>query len=128
MQLHLSFVLTKSAKTDVDIGIQIIRLRKQKGISQTELAEQVGASRDIIGKYEREEVIPSVEMAKKIAEVFEVTLDFLVDQDSLAALDRETLQRIQAVQELNEPIQQSLIEVIDACIRDAQIQKAYKKN
>jgi len=111
----------------MDIGIQIIRLRKQKGISQTELAEQVGASRDIIGKYEREEVVPSVEMAKKIAEVFEVTLDFLVDQDSLAALDRETLQRIQAIQELNEPIQQSLIDVIDACIRDAQIQKAYKK-
>jgi len=111
----------------MDIGIQIIRLRKQKGISQTELAERVGASRDIIGKYEREEVVPSVEMAKKIADVFEVTLDFLVDQDSLAALDRETLKRIKAIQELDGPIQQSLIEVIDACIRDAQIQRAYKK-
>lgn len=36
-------------------------------------------------------------MAKKIADVFEVTLDFLVDQDSLAAVDRNTLQRIQEI-------------------------------
>jgi transcriptional regulator with XRE-family HTH domain len=112
----------------MDIGIQMVRLRKSRGFSQQELANKVETSREMIGKYEREEVVPSVEMAKKIAGIFEVTLDFLVDQDSLAALDRETLQRIQAIQEINEPIQQSLIDVIDACIRDAHIQKAYKKN
>jgi len=63
----------------VKIGNRITELRKKKGWSQTELAKQIGASREAIGKYERDESQPSVETAKKIADAFAVTLDYLVD-------------------------------------------------
>jgi len=45
------------------IGDKITQLRKQKGWSQTELAKQISASRKAIGKYERNEALPSVETA-----------------------------------------------------------------
>jgi len=46
------------------------RVRKRKNWSQSELAEAIEASRDIIGKYERNENSPSVEMAIKIAKAY----------------------------------------------------------
>ena len=52
------------------IGDRIAYLRKVKGISQTELANNIKASREAIGKYERNEAMPSVETAKKIARMF----------------------------------------------------------
>lgn len=49
----------------VKIGNRIVELRKKKGWSQTDLAKQADASREAIGKYERDEAQPSVETAKK---------------------------------------------------------------
>jgi len=40
------------------------------------LAKAIEASREAIGKYESNEVVPSVEVAKRIADIFEVILDY----------------------------------------------------
>ena len=50
---------------------------KQKNMSQTDLGKAVGVAREIIGRYERNEVLPSIEVAAKIADVLEVSLDYL---------------------------------------------------
>jgi len=42
------------------------------------LANNSGVSRVMIGKYERGEAVPSIGAAKKIADAFEVSLDYLV--------------------------------------------------
>lgn len=55
-------------------GERITYLRKQLKISQEELAKQVGTSGTIIGRYERDEMKPSIDVAKKIADVLGVTL------------------------------------------------------
>ena len=47
-------------------------------MSQEALAKQLGATPTTIGRYERDEVKPSVDVAARIAEVLEVSLDFLV--------------------------------------------------
>jgi DNA-binding XRE family transcriptional regulator len=60
------------------IGSKITELRKQKAWSQSDLTKAIEASRDIIGKYEREENTPSLDMAQKNADVFDVTVDFLL--------------------------------------------------
>jgi len=44
-------------------------LRKEKDWSQTDLATNSGVSREMIGKYERGDAVPSIEAAKKIADV-----------------------------------------------------------
>lgn len=59
----------------------LITLRKLHNISQEELAERVGISRQTLSKYETGESIPDIEKTKAIADVFGVSLDGLVNYD-----------------------------------------------
>jgi len=56
----------------------IKRLRKQKGWSQTELAEQIGSHLSHINRIETGKYKPSVDVLVKLADVFDVSLDALV--------------------------------------------------
>jgi transcriptional regulator with XRE-family HTH domain len=53
----------------------------------------------MIGKYERDEVKPSIEVAAKIADALEVSLDYLVGKTSVE-VDSKTLKRLQDIQNL----------------------------
>ena len=55
------------------------RLRKEKGISQAKLAETIGISQSAVGYWERGQKIPSSEMAKKLANYFNISTDELLD-------------------------------------------------
>ncbi len=59
-------------------GEKVTLARKNKRWTQTELGKEIGSSRDIIGKYERDEIKPSIEVAAKIADVLNTSLDYLV--------------------------------------------------
>ncbi|MCX2765175.1 helix-turn-helix transcriptional regulator, partial [Aquimarina muelleri] len=65
--------------------------RKQKKIKQSDLGKMVGTSGDIIGKYERGENTPSIDVATKIADALGVTLDYLVKDGEYEQIDKETL-------------------------------------
>ena len=60
----------------------LISLRKLNGLSQEELADRIGVSRQTLSKYETGESLPDVEKCKRIADVFGVSLDDLVNYDS----------------------------------------------
>lgn len=109
------------------LGEKISKLKKQKKISQVELAEQTGISRDAISKYERGDVLPSVEYAKRIAGALGVSLDYLVsDNDNEEALDNEAVKRIKEIQGLPEQEKEKIYSVVDALIRDYKTKLAYK--
>ena len=57
----------------------LISLRKMNRLSQEELAEKLGISRQTLSKYETGESIPDIEKCKVIAEYFEVSIDNLVN-------------------------------------------------
>lgn len=105
-------------------GAHTTALRKRKGISQADLGKIVGTSGDIIGKYERDEVKPSIEVASKIADALDVSLDFLVGKTSVE-IDTKTLKRLQDMQKLNDPDKAHLFEIIDAFLRDRKTKKEY---
>lgn len=65
-------------------------LRKSKNWSQSELATNSGVSREMIGKYERGEAVPSIDAPKKIADAFEVSMDYLVGEGINASFDKKT--------------------------------------
>ncbi len=109
----------------VNTGKIIADLRKQQDLSQADLAEQSGVSREMIGKYEREEAVPSIEAAKKIADAFEVSLDYLVGEGIGSKFDKKTLRRFQDLEHLEEEKKKMLYDLIDTYIRDAKARKAY---
>ena len=107
------------------IGNKITELRKQNGLSQTDLANKINASREAIGKYERNEAMPSVETAKNIADVFNVTLDYLVGADSNVVYDKRMVQRLQDFELLSEKDKEHLFAILDAFLRDSKTKRAY---
>ena len=107
------------------IGDRIADLRKQKKYSQIELAKKIEASREAIGKYERNEAVPSVETAKKIADVFEVTLDYLVDEAATANFDKQSMKRLKDMQVLGDEDKKHLFALMDAFLRDFKTRQAY---
>ena len=109
----------------MNLGDKIIALRKQKNISQTDLAKAVAVSREIIGRYERGDALPSIEVAAKIADVLEVSLDYLAGNSKKAAVDKKTMKLIHDIEDLEPSIKDKLIFLANAVIRDAKTGKAY---
>jgi len=109
------------------IGDKILSIRKDRGWSQQQLAKEIGTSGPIIGRYERREMIPSVEVAKKLAKVFNVTLDYLVDDtgDLADIKDRAILDRLLEIEKLEQEDKKTIVHVIDSLLRDAKARKTY---
>ncbi len=93
--------------------------------SQAELAQTAGVSREIIGRYERNEASPCVDVAKKIADALEVSLDYLAGDSDKAVLDKQTLRLIYDIEELEPAVKDKLLFLANAIIRDAKTVKAY---
>jgi transcriptional regulator with XRE-family HTH domain len=109
----------------VIIGEIITTLRKRNNMSQSDLAKKLNASRDIISKYERGLNTPSLEMAQKIANVFEVTVDFLLGKGTFAKYDKEAIKRLEDIENLDSNTRNILFGVIDTFLRDAKARQAY---
>ncbi len=100
-------------------------LRKEKDWSQGDLASKTGISQVMVGKYERGDAIPSMEVGKKIADAFEVSLDYLVGEGQNAHLDKKTLKRIEELDLLDAEKKRTLFDLMDTYIRDAKTRHAY---
>ena len=101
--------------------------RKVKGFTRKKLAEKIGTSGPIVGRYERGDMMPSIEIASKIAEALEVSLDFLVGNSSILVKDKNILNRIEDIAKLPSQKQGELFNVLDAYLRDYKNSTAYSK-
>lgn len=128
-QLFSKFVQKQLKRLSIvhfmNIGEKIITLRKQKNLSQTDLGKAAGVSREIIGRYERGEVMPSIEVAAKIADTLDVSLDYLAGNSQKATVDKQTLKLMHEIEDLEPSIKDKLLFLANAIIRDAKTGKAY---
>lgn len=119
-------MVTTSTDTS-GFGRRLLTLRKQKGWSQPELGRKADTSGAIIGRYERSEITPSIDVARKLADAFGVTLDYLiVSGNDLSDIlrDRSTLERWQAVDALDAAERRRILSVVDSLVRDARARQA----
>ena len=61
----------------MNIADRIQQLRKSKGISQEELANSIGVSRQAVSKWESAQSVPDIEKIILLSDYFETTTDFL---------------------------------------------------
>jgi len=108
----------------MDFGKRIIELRKEKGISQTDLAAQLGIHKNVLGRYEREEAKPSIEVARKIADLLKVSLDYLTGKVD-AEVDKSIMDKVLTIQNLPDEERDRILLTIDALVRDAKARFAY---
>lgn len=62
----------------VVVAVNISRLRKDAGLTQAELAEKINYSDKSVSKWERAEALPDLNVTKQLAELFGVSVDFLL--------------------------------------------------
>ncbi len=106
-------------------GERIISLRKKLKWSQDELAKKVGISAPIIGRYERNEIKPSIETAKNIADSLGFTLDYMLGDSNSAVLNKDLLKRLEDIESLTKEDKDKIYYFIDMAVRDAKARQAY---
>mgnify|MGYP002518063899 CR=1 FL=1 len=65
----------------MDIAEKIIKLRKANGWSQEDLAEKLYVSRQAISRWENGTALPDAENVLQISKLFDVTTDYLLNDD-----------------------------------------------
>ena len=61
------------------LGNNLFNARKKKGMSQEAVAEKLGVSRQTISKWETDETLPDIRQSKRLAVVYDLSLDELID-------------------------------------------------
>src|SRR5258708_40244132 len=62
------------------ISSNIKFLRKKKGLTQQQFADQIGIKRSLVGAYEEERAEPKYDLLKNIALFFEITVDDFINE------------------------------------------------
>ena len=65
------------------IGKRLAEIRKSKNFKQTELAEMLNVSQQVISNIERGVTAPDIEQLKKFADIYNISLDQLVGREFL---------------------------------------------
>ena len=66
----------------MSLGKSLFNARKKSGLSQEDVAEKLGVSRQTISKWETDETLPDIRQSKKLAVLYHLTLDELIDFDA----------------------------------------------
>ena len=65
----------------MSLGNSFFDARKKSGLSQEEVAEKLGVSRQTVSKWETDETFPDIRQAKKMASIYKLSLDELINFD-----------------------------------------------
>lgn len=105
------------------LGAKLKKLRKEKGITQDKLSEKLGLSSRYIGKIEAGMLKPSMETFRKIANFFQVPVEYLVSEseeaNSLATVpirNKALLDVFMEVDSMSSKDQELILGLIDAVI------------
>ena len=77
----------------MDLGNNLFHARKRRGFSQEDVAQRLGVSRQTVSKWETGETVPDIRQSKKMAALYNISLDELIDFDLDIREIQETIER-----------------------------------
>ena len=86
----------------MNLGNHLFQARKRCGLTQEEVAEKLGVSRQTISKWETDETLPDIRQSKRLALLYRLSLDELIDFDLDVQEVEQAIERTSA--ELEEKI------------------------
>ncbi len=69
------------------LNLRIRELRRLRNLSQVQLAQKLGVSKQSVSNWENDNIQPSIEMLVAIAQVFSVSTDYLLGLDHRRVID-----------------------------------------
>ncbi len=105
---------------------QIIHILKtyQQTDSIKGTARRCGVSKNTV----RGDIKPSINVVVKLADALGVSVDYLLGKERFASYDKETVKRLQDLQELDPDTRSTLFSIIDTFVRDALTRSSYATN
>ena len=73
----------------MSLAEKLVALRKQKGLTQMDLAEQLNVSRQAISRWEVGAAVPSIDNLRILSDIYEISVDYLLDDDA-SNIDKST--------------------------------------
>jgi transcriptional regulator with XRE-family HTH domain len=107
----------------MSLGKKLKKYRTEKGITQTALAKSIGIYQKNISDYEKDSVVPSITMIKKIADALGVSLDHLMSSDPHIIKDKRIVRICKELDRMEEPDKDAILKVIEALLRDNKLKK-----
>ena len=118
----LLYMNTKQARAE-SFGQRLARIRKERGLTQVELAEKVGTIQAVISAHERDKVRLHADLLAKVAKTLRVSADDLLGLNGNGDIDERPslkfLRRIQKIESLPDHQQRALIQTIDNYLKGA---------
>ncbi len=111
----------------MSFGEKLRKCRETKGLSQSQLAKGAGVHHSIVGRYERDEAKPTIDVAKNIAKVLDTTIGYLLGETEDANLikDPKMLNRIKAINSLPEHDKTCILYTLDSLLQNVKTRQAY---
>lgn len=86
----------------MSLGSSLYHARKKSGLSQENVAEKLGVSRQTISKWETDETLPDIRQSKRLAVLYHMTLDELIEYD----FDEQQVQHM--IDSVSEEVQEKI--------------------
>lgn len=104
-------------------GKKLRECREGKKLSQNELAKLIEAHHSIIGKYERDEVKPSIDVVKKLANILDTTVGYLLGEteDRNLLKDPSMLKRLNDISSFPDEDKNHILYALDAMIKTVKL-------
>ena len=112
------------------LGNRIQNLRKQIGLTQSQLADKINISHTQMARYEIKGVQPPADVLEKLADVFDTSIDYLVRGDKSEKVestlkDAELIKEFKKLDGLPEDEKKSILKVVSSLVRDFNARQAY---
>lgn len=117
----------------MDFAANIKRLREQQGLIQKQVAHELGIGYSNYNKMENGVREPSLAELQKLAKLYNVTVDELVDPEDITPRevvmeDKTSIEQMRLIQELDEEDRQTIFRIIDKMLTNKKFKEFFQKN
>jgi|SRR5690554_185175 len=111
----------------ISFGKKLRERREAKGYSQSKLASEAGLHHSIIGRYERDEAKPTIDIVRNMAKALDTTVGYLLGEteDDNLLKDPKMLNRLKELTSFTEKEIEQVYFNLDAVIREIKNRKTY---
>lgn len=104
-------------------GKKLKQCREAKGFSQAKLAKEVSLHHSIIGRYEREEAKPTIDVVVRLAKILDTTVGYLLGETAEKDLlkDPAMLKRLNEIEKMETEDKTHILHVLDGFIKSVKL-------
>jgi len=121
------FIAVYNKFSMISFGKKLAALRKGLKMSQTDLAKKLETSVSVISRYERDEMTPSIDTAKKLANFLDTTVGYLLGEteDDDLLKDQNMISRLKDLKDFSKEEKSQVYFTLDAVIREIKNRRTY---